>query len=78
MYAIPDMAEKIAKDMGYEHDPQKKKYTDKISETLYKKTTGDLKRLAEQKIKATNPEAIYCSATAMMFEFVEVKLMSVG
>ncbi|MEI6710828.1 MAG: hypothetical protein WCK88_00745 [bacterium] len=70
------MAEKMAKDMGFEGE-QRKHFIDKISDQLYHKNIDPMKRLAEQKIKATNPEAEYCSMTAMMFGLIPVQEFTV-
>lgn len=76
LYAIPDMAEKMVEDMGFTDSEQKKKFIDKISRSLHKKTVDGVGRLMKQKIDATNPKAEYCSMTAMMFEIIPVQKMT--
>lgn len=76
LYKIPKMAEKMADDMGFT-GAEREKYINKISDKLYHKNIDPMKRLAEQKIKATNPEAEYCSMTAMMFGLIPVQEFTV-
>jgi len=70
------MAKKMAEDMGFT-GAEREKYINKISDKLYHKNIDHMKRLAEQKIKATNPEAEYCSMTAMMFGLIPVQEFTV-
>ncbi len=37
-----------------------------------------MRRLAKQKINATNPQAEYCSMTAMMFGIIDVQEFIMG
>jgi hypothetical protein len=40
------------------------------------KNTQHMKRLMKQKIKATNPDAEYCSMTAMMLEIIPIQKLT--
>ncbi len=74
LYAIPEMAAKMAKQMGFEGN---KDYINKITQSLFEKNRDPMQRLLKQKIKAQNPEAEYCSMTAMMLEIIPPQLISV-
>lgn len=75
LYAIPEMAEKMAEKMWFKGD---KKYIDKIAQSLFERNTGEkqLGRLLKQKIDATNPKAEYCSMTAMMLEIIPLQKLT--
>lgn len=66
------MAKEMVKQMGLQ-DPERATHIQKITEQLYLRNIEPMKRLAEKKIKATNPEAEYCSMTAMMFGLIPIQ-----
>ena len=61
--------------MGFTGQKQKD-FIHKISQKLYDKNIGPMQKLATQKIKATNPDAEYCSMTAMMFGMVPIQKLA--
>lgn len=78
LYAIPEMAEKMVDEMGIKNVQKKQELIDKICKKLYHKNIESMKSVATGKIKATNPEAEYCSMTAMMFGIVPIQELSFG
>lgn len=77
LYKIPKMAEEMTKHMGFTGAKQKE-FIHKISRKLYDKNIAPMQRLATQKINAKNPDAEYCSMTAMMFDMIPIQEMFVG
>lgn len=77
LYDIPKLAEKMAEQMGFTGE-KKKKYIHKISKGLFEKNRDPMKRLMEQKIKAQEPDAEYCSMTAMMLGIMDVRKLVKG
>jgi hypothetical protein len=79
MYDIPDLAEKMADQMGFvEGHPKRKFYIHKISKSLFEKNRDQMTRVMEQLIKAEDPESEYCSMTAMMLGLMDVRKMVKG
>lgn len=70
------MAKEMTKQMGLTGDEQRN-FIDKISKDIFEKNIEPMKRLAKQKINAKNPDAEYCSMTAMMFEMIPVQELTV-
>jgi hypothetical protein len=77
---IPKMAETMVEQMGFtEGNANREKYINSVSKQLFEKNRAPMQRLAQKFIKATNPEAEYCSMHAMMMGIVPLQeLASTG
>lgn len=82
MYDIPKLAEKMASEMGFAEGPpahpKRKHYVHKISKGLFEKNRDQMYRVMTDLIKTENPEAVYCSATAMLLGLVPIKKLIGG
>lgn len=79
MYDIPDLAEKMAGEMGFvEGHPKRKHYVQKISKGLFEKNRNQMSRVMTDLIKSEKPEAFYCSVTAMMLGLIPTKKLIGG
>lgn len=79
MYDIPDLAKKMAGEMGFtEGHPRRKTYIHRISKGLFEKNRDQMKRVMEQLINAEDPKSEYCSMTAMMLGLMNVRKMVTG
>lgn len=79
MYDIPDLSKKMADQMGFtEGHPKRKHYIHKISKGLFEKNRDQMSRVMTDLIKAENPEAQYCSMTAMMLGIIPIKKLIGG
>ncbi len=73
---MPDMAEKMVKEMGITQEPERTKTIHKVCEKLYAKNVKEKIRPTMPSI-GTSPEAAYCSIPAMILGMAPLKKISV-
>jgi hypothetical protein len=70
--AIPDMAEKLVKEMGIINDPEKTDMTHLVCKKLYEKNVRE-QILPNMKAISTSHRAAYCSISAMILGMAPLK-----